>query len=237
MRRIVVSREAQSCGDAVVAGSDGTEDGVSKHRGASAVNHQRQAVGGLKGRKLGNGIRRERRIWGWLWPEHCPDCLRVDLVGPALLQSWSNKVVAVAAGCCWREATSLEIWPVRAAPNQYAAASSSSPLQPLSTSQFTLYPLQLFPFQLVYFVQPYPKSPEGSNPASTNSRRRLRQAIFCFSSRLSFLPEPVMSTETPLRTSGAVCLCYVGCWCSGCWRSGFDMICWPDDACSFEVPC
>lgn len=45
-------REARSCCRVVVVCSDGTEDGVSKDRGTTAVNHQ---TVGLIGRKIRDG--------------------------------------------------------------------------------------------------------------------------------------------------------------------------------------
>jgi hypothetical protein len=62
----------------------------------------------LKGGEFGDGwcysIRREGRIWGWLWLEHCPCRLR----------SCSLRELELSELCrCWRQAISLQFCSVR----------------------------------------------------------------------------------------------------------------------------
>jgi len=172
-----VGREAQSsCG--VGVGSDGTENGVSKHRRTTAVNHQ--TTGGLEGREVSNGrcyaIRREGRVWGRLWLEHCL-CLLCS--APARCWSWRGAgggavpSLLLLVRCCFSLAAASEIAGVLlCARSRDNTAGGQAGRQAGQAVRLASRSLQLFPSS----ISCDPRESKGPTRASSRCQLSVRPA-------------------------------------------------------------
>ena len=226
------------CG-VVVVWTDRTEDGVCEHCGTST----HQTAGRREGRgKVGEGrrysIRREGRIWGGLWLEHCL-CF---LLRACPLQAREELVLKLGEALLGRQ--SLLLAPTR--------TSKRSRWKFLLVGCTFAWPASLYgphPLQLRLFrATPCHPSDEGSSSGHTAASNRTRRIV-------DFSRTGRLYVHSQSSCGGAVVLWVRVLWLVGAaeWRyllRCFGFICWPWPltrgcwmrfwsacSCCFDLPC